>query len=262
MASETATSPSNDNMAASAEAGEGADRPLLDMSDDAVQTMIKRARQRGFVTHGEINAVLSSQEVTSERIEDVLAMLHEMGISTVEQDESESEPAATGEATTDDDERRRRRPGRDGPPPPGRGQEARGRRAHHRPGAPVSSRHGRRTAPVARRRDRGRQAHRGRPRGDDRRPVRKPAQLPGHHRLARRAQSGKGPAARHHRSRGDLCGAGRRADADADARSRCDAGRRIGAAAAARRARDGARGAGRPGRGADRAGRSRSRRRR
>jgi RNA polymerase primary sigma factor len=30
-------------------------------------------------------------------------MLHEMGISTVEQDESESEPAATGEATADDD---------------------------------------------------------------------------------------------------------------------------------------------------------------
>jgi RNA polymerase primary sigma factor len=103
MASESATSPSNDNMAASAEAGEGADRPLLDMSDDAVQTMIKRARQRGFVTHGEINAVLSAQEVTSERIEDILAMLHEMGISTVEQDESESEPAAAGEATTDDD---------------------------------------------------------------------------------------------------------------------------------------------------------------
>jgi RNA polymerase primary sigma factor len=103
MASETATSPSNDNMRASAEAGEGDDRPLLDMSDDAVQSMIKRARQRGFVTHGEISAVLSSQEVTSERIEDILAMLHEMGISTVEQDESETEAAGTGEAAADDD---------------------------------------------------------------------------------------------------------------------------------------------------------------
>jgi RNA polymerase primary sigma factor len=102
MASETATPPSNDNTPASA-TGEGVDRPLLDMSDDAVQTMIKRARQRGFVTHGEINAVLSTQEVTSERIEDILAMLHEMGISTVEQDESESEPAETPEASADDD---------------------------------------------------------------------------------------------------------------------------------------------------------------
>jgi RNA polymerase primary sigma factor len=103
MARETATSATNDNMAASAEAGEGVDRPLLDMSDDAVQTMIKRARQRGFVTHGEINAVLSSQEATSERIEDILAMLHEMGINTIEQDESESE-AGTAEATADDDD--------------------------------------------------------------------------------------------------------------------------------------------------------------
>ncbi len=101
MASETATSPSNDNLPA--EAGEGDDRPLLDMSDDAVQTMIKRARQRGFVTHGEVSGVLSSQEVTSERIEDILAMLHEMGISTAEQDESETEAAGAAEATADDD---------------------------------------------------------------------------------------------------------------------------------------------------------------
>ena len=104
MASDTATPPANDGMAASAaEEGEGFDRPLLDMSDDAVQTMIKRARQRGFVTHGEINAVLPSQEVTSERIEDILAMLNEMGINTVEQDESETEVAGTGEVTADDD---------------------------------------------------------------------------------------------------------------------------------------------------------------
>ena len=41
---------------------------------------------------------------------------------------------------------------------------------------------------VARRRDRHRQAHRGRPRDDDRGPVRKPADLPGDHHLARRAQ--------------------------------------------------------------------------
>jgi RNA polymerase primary sigma factor len=102
MASETATSPGHHNMAASA-ADEGFDRPLLDLSDDAVQAMIKRARARGFVTHGEINAVLPSSEVTSERIEDILAMLHEMGINAVEQDDGESEDAANGEAPADDD---------------------------------------------------------------------------------------------------------------------------------------------------------------
>src|SRR5580700_5249962 len=103
MARETTTSPedhdadrdNHDVMAASTPDESGArERPLLDMSDDAVQAMIKRGRQRGFVTHGEINAALPSHEVASERIEDILAMLHEMGISTVEQDDSESEDAA------------------------------------------------------------------------------------------------------------------------------------------------------------------------
>jgi RNA polymerase primary sigma factor len=84
----------HDDLAASTRDESGPrERALLDMSDDAVQAMIRRGRQRGFVTHGEINAALPSHEVTSERIEDILAMLHEMGISAVEQDESESEDA-------------------------------------------------------------------------------------------------------------------------------------------------------------------------
>jgi RNA polymerase primary sigma factor len=103
MASGSATSPGNHNVSASA-ADEGFDRPLLDLSDDAVQAMIKRARARGFVTHAEINAVLPSHEVSSERIEDILAMLHEMGINAVEQDESESDDAANGDAPADGDE--------------------------------------------------------------------------------------------------------------------------------------------------------------
>jgi RNA polymerase primary sigma factor len=92
-------------MAASTADDSGArERPLLDMSDDAVQAMIIRGRQRGFVTHGEISAALPSDEVASERIEDILVMLHEMGINTVEQDESESEDAAS-EPDRDDGER-------------------------------------------------------------------------------------------------------------------------------------------------------------
>ena len=96
MARRTATSSENhDDMTVTAAAESGArERPVLDMSDDAVQAMIRLGRQRGFVTHGEISAALPSQEVASERIEDVLAMLHDMGINTVEQDESEAEDAA------------------------------------------------------------------------------------------------------------------------------------------------------------------------
>ena len=61
----------------SGEAGDAPapDSPLLDLSDAAVKRMIKLAKKRGFVTHEEINEVLPSEEVTSDQIEDVFAML-------------------------------------------------------------------------------------------------------------------------------------------------------------------------------------------
>ncbi len=77
-------------------------------------------------------------------------------------------------------------------------------RAHRRSGADVSARNGLGGAFVPRGRNRHRQAHRGRPRGDDRRPLRKPDDLPGRHHLARRAQRGKSLPPRHYRSRSHL----------------------------------------------------------
>src|ERR1022692_3861168 len=73
------------------EATTDAPLPLLDLSDAAVKKMIKLAKKRGYVTYEQINAVLPSEEVTSEQIEDILAMLNEMGINTVEQEETENE---------------------------------------------------------------------------------------------------------------------------------------------------------------------------
>ncbi|MFD1199417.1 RNA polymerase sigma factor RpoD [Brucella gallinifaecis] len=71
---------------------EGAtDGPLLDLSDDAVKKMIKVAKKRGYVTMDELNAVLPSEEVTSEQIEDTMAMLSDMGINVVEDDEQEAD---------------------------------------------------------------------------------------------------------------------------------------------------------------------------
>ncbi|HVY20272.1 MAG TPA: RNA polymerase sigma factor RpoD [Bauldia sp.] len=72
-----------------APAAEAPDGPLLDLSDAAVKKMIKSAKKRGFVTYDELNAVMPSQEVGSEQIEDVLAMLSEMGINVIETDEVE-----------------------------------------------------------------------------------------------------------------------------------------------------------------------------
>ncbi|MCB1450660.1 MAG: RNA polymerase sigma factor RpoD, partial [Nitratireductor sp.] len=74
---------------------EGQDGPLLDLSDDAVKKMIKAAKKRGYVTVDELNSVLPSDEVTSEQIEDTMAMLSDMGINVVEEDEAEEESEST-----------------------------------------------------------------------------------------------------------------------------------------------------------------------
>jgi RNA polymerase primary sigma factor len=55
-----------------------------DPTDAAVRKMIKAAKERGYVTHDQINAALPSEEFTSDQIEDVFAMLSEMSINVVE----------------------------------------------------------------------------------------------------------------------------------------------------------------------------------
>ncbi len=81
---------------------EGAtDGPLLDLSDDAVKKMIKVAKKRGYVTMDELNSVLPSEEVSSEQIEDILAMLSDMGINVVEDEEVDEN---ANSAAADDDE--------------------------------------------------------------------------------------------------------------------------------------------------------------
>jgi RNA polymerase primary sigma factor len=74
-------------------AAESSDSPLLDLTDAAVKRMIKLAKQRGYVTYDELNEVLPSEEVSSEQIEDTMAMLTEMGINVVENEEPTEEPA-------------------------------------------------------------------------------------------------------------------------------------------------------------------------
>src|SRR5437588_11388485 len=63
--------------------------PVLDLSDAAVKKMIKQAKKRGYVTYEQLNAVMPSEEVTSEQIEDILTMLNEMGINVVETEATE-----------------------------------------------------------------------------------------------------------------------------------------------------------------------------
>ena len=75
-------------------------RPLLDLSDAAVKELIRSAKKRGYVTHDQINVLLSSEEVKSEQIEDILAKFSEMGVNVVQTKEAEPEEELEEEAAT------------------------------------------------------------------------------------------------------------------------------------------------------------------
>ena len=168
---------------------------LLDVQTAAVKRLIARGKERGYITFDELNAILPPDQNSSEQIEDVMANFSEMGIQVVEGEETED-----GEAPVVKAEKAEEAEGEE--EPTGNVDEA-SLGPHRRPGADVPARDGQRGAAVARGRDRHRQAHRGRPRHDDRRAVREPADLQGDHLLARPAQGRSDAAARHHRPGGD-----------------------------------------------------------
>ena len=91
MANKTKATPQKEEAREKAPETPDAPLPLLDLSDAAVTKMIKQAKKRGYVTHEQLNAVIPSEEVTSEQIEEILAMLNEMGINAVEAEEAEAE---------------------------------------------------------------------------------------------------------------------------------------------------------------------------
>jgi RNA polymerase primary sigma factor len=78
--------------------------PLLDLSDAGVKKMIKAAKKRGYVTIDQINEVMPSGEVSSDQIEDIYAMLNEMGINVVETEEADADEKASDEADDDDED--------------------------------------------------------------------------------------------------------------------------------------------------------------
>ena len=98
MASKIKVTPQKEEMLEKEGPETQSDRPLLDLSDAAVKELIRSAKKRGYVTHDQINALLSSEEVKSEQIEDILANFSEMGVNVVDTKEAElEEEVATGE---------------------------------------------------------------------------------------------------------------------------------------------------------------------
>ena len=78
--------------------------PLLDLNDASVKKMIKAAKKRGFVTFDALNAVLPSESTSPEQIEDIMAMLSEMGINVVETEDAEGEDGETEKAADEHDD--------------------------------------------------------------------------------------------------------------------------------------------------------------
>ncbi len=78
--------------------------PLLDLNDAGVKKMIKAAKKRGFVTFDALNAVLPSESTSPEQIEDIMAMLSEMGINVVETEDAEGEDGETEKAADEHDD--------------------------------------------------------------------------------------------------------------------------------------------------------------
>ena len=137
---------------------------LLDTLGAELKKLVQKGKERGYVTYDELNAALPPDEVSSEQIEDTMAMLSEAGVNVVEAEEQEEAPAANpaepaktavvaAEATGEDEEL-----GRTDDPV----------RMYLREMGSVEL-----LSP--RGRDRDRQAHRGRPGQDDRRHLREPA---------------------------------------------------------------------------------------
>src|SRR5918995_3818771 len=74
---------------------EGPDAPLLDTLGAELKKLVQKGKERGYVTYDELNAALPPDEVSSEQIEDTMAMLSEAGVNVVEAEEQEEAPATT-----------------------------------------------------------------------------------------------------------------------------------------------------------------------
>jgi RNA polymerase primary sigma factor len=91
--------------AESATAEQDVDTTLLDTNAAAVKRLIARGKERGYITFDELNAVLPPEHNSSEQIEDVMAMLSEMGIQVVEGEEAEDGEVVAVKAEKDEDEK-------------------------------------------------------------------------------------------------------------------------------------------------------------
>ena len=65
---------------------------------NSLKKLIAKGKERGYLSYNELNAVLPEDEVSSEQIEDAMALLSNMGIDIVDNDDTEEESESPSES--------------------------------------------------------------------------------------------------------------------------------------------------------------------
>ena len=68
-----------------------------DAAQQTLKTLMRLGKERGYVTHDELNAALPAEDFTSEQIDDFMSTLNEMGVSVVEAADSDDSSEGDGE---------------------------------------------------------------------------------------------------------------------------------------------------------------------
>jgi len=71
-----------------------------DVSEVEVKKLISKGKEKGYITYDELNSVLSPEKFSSEKIEDIQAMISDVGISLVDSDDDANEDAENTNSDT------------------------------------------------------------------------------------------------------------------------------------------------------------------
>ncbi len=74
------------------------------VSEKAIKALLASGKQRGFITYEELNEALPEDKVSSEKIEDIMSMISDMGINVVEDEETEQEDKTKALKSSDNED--------------------------------------------------------------------------------------------------------------------------------------------------------------
>jgi len=77
------------------------DSPLLDTLGYAVKVLIEKGKSTGYITVEDLNRALPSEKETSEKIEDIMASISDLGISLISETETDEYEAQNEESDED-----------------------------------------------------------------------------------------------------------------------------------------------------------------